>query len=110
MRPSRKSIKRVVETIHALTAHTTTWQEVTERVGKMNWALRGWANYFRVGTVSKAYRTIDTYSAARLRRWLRKKHKVRRSGCWAYPHQYLYQTLGLVRLPQCKRNGPWAKA
>ena len=35
-RPSKKSIKRMVETIHALTARTGTWQETTELVGKLN--------------------------------------------------------------------------
>ena len=34
-RPSKKSIKRMVETIHALTARTGTWQETTELVGKL---------------------------------------------------------------------------
>jgi RNA-directed DNA polymerase len=109
-RPSKKSIKRVVEKIHALTDHTTGWQEATELVGKMNRTLRGWANYFQVGSVSRAYRAIDTYTAARLRRWLRKKHKVRRVGFAVYPPAYLYETLGLVRLPRLKRDLPCSKA
>jgi hypothetical protein len=35
-RPSKKSIKRMVEKIHALTDRTGTWQETTKLVGKVN--------------------------------------------------------------------------
>ena len=97
-RPSKKSIQRMVSSIHELTEQATTWQEATELVRQINRKLGGWANYFRVGTVNKAYRAINSYTAVRLRRWLCIKHKVRGSRYGAYPASYLYEKLNLVRL------------
>ena len=110
MWPSKKSVRRMVEKIHELTLPRTSWQDTTELVGKLNRTLQGWANYFKVGSVSRAYRALDNYTAPRSRRWLRHKYKVRRRGGGAYPLSTLYEHFGLVRLAARGRSASWAKS
>jgi group II intron reverse transcriptase/maturase len=108
-RPSKKSIRRLVESIREKTDRKRCGLEASVVVQELNDSMRGWANYFKQGPVSIAYRAIDCYATQRLRRWLCKKHKVRGSGWARYPNAYLYEKMGLVRLPQLTRNLPCAR-
>ena len=108
-KPSKKSLKRIVESISSETDRRRTLLNTEKIVGGLNRKLNGWANYFCLGPVSPAYRAINTHVTNRLRRWLCKKHKVQGTGRSRYPDQYLYEEMGLVNLPQRTRSLPWAK-
>ena len=47
---------------------------------KLNRMLTGWANYFCLGAVRKAYSAVDQHARRRLRRWLCDKGSEPRPG------------------------------
>ena len=66
---------RLCREISELTEHRKAWQDVEVLIGRINRKLRGWSNYFRIGTVSKAYRSINSHTRHRVRQWLCAKFK-----------------------------------
>jgi len=108
-RPSQKKIRKFCESLSEQTDRRKTRLDTGWLVTRLNRKLRGWANYFRLGPVSAAYHVVDRHVVKRLRRWLCKKHKQPSRGTTRFPDAYLYQTLGLIRLPLLTRNLPWAK-
>jgi group II intron reverse transcriptase/maturase len=108
-RPSKRKVQQLCREISEMTSRRCTLVDVEDRVGRINRKLIGWANYFCLGPVSKAYATADNHARHRLRQWLCAKHKVPGQGTSRYPDEYLYQTLGLMRLSIRTRNFSWAK-
>jgi group II intron reverse transcriptase/maturase len=97
-RPSQQSRKRLKAAISAETSYSRTGLDVKLVVGHLNRMLRGWANYFRLGTVSSAYHDVNRHTEVRLRQWLGGKHKQGRRRHDLYPHDDLYGKFGLLQL------------
>ena len=106
--PSKKRVIRICEAISSETGRNKTLLDQTTVVGKLNRMLVGWANYFCLGPVSKAYRAVEQHARKRLRQWLCAKHKVSWPGTGRFPEPALHDELGLVRLTTRTRSLPWA--
>ena len=108
--PSKKRVLRICEAISGETGRNKTGVDREAVVGKLNRMMVGWANYFCLGPVSKAYRAVEQHARKRLRQWLCAKHKV----CWPATKRFsdavLHDVLGLVRLTTRTRNLPWANS
>jgi group II intron reverse transcriptase/maturase len=104
--PAKKKIAKLCDAIGEQTSKRWTYLDEEEMVGRLNRKLRGWANYFDLGTVSRAYNAVNYHVTNRLRRWLCRKHKVRGPGYSRYPDRYLYQKLSLYRLSRPGRKFP----
>jgi RNA-directed DNA polymerase len=103
--PSDKKLRGLNQQVHEQTDRRWGWLDPGEIVGRLNRLLRGWANYFCLGTVTSAYRKVTAHACHRLRQWLVRKHRVRGSRWSRFSDHYLHETLGLVRL-QRRRTSP----
>ncbi len=106
--PSKKRVGRICEAISAMTGRDQTLLDQRVVVARLNRIMIGWANYFCLGPVSKAYRAVDSHACKRLGQWLCAKHKVVGAGAGRFPEPYLHRVLGLVCLTMRTRSFPWA--
>jgi len=107
--PSKKRVQRICAAISAETGRNKTQRDAKEVVKTLNRISTGWANYFCLGPVGRAYRAVDQHTRKRLRQWLCAKHKVRWPGKKRFPTVSFYQVLGLVSLTERTASFPWAK-
>jgi RNA-directed DNA polymerase len=106
--PSKKRVIRICETISELTGRDQTLLDQVMVVAKLNRTMIGWANYFCLGPVSKAYRAVDQHARKRLLQWLCAKHKLGWPAAERFPEASLHAVLGLVCLTKRTRTLPWA--
>ena len=106
--PSKKRVIRVCETISEMTGRDQLLLDQGMVVAKLNRTIIGWANYFCLGPVSRAYRAVETHSRKRLRQWLRAKHRIPGSAAKRYADETLHEVLGLIRLTKRTSSFPWA--
>ena len=99
---------RICATISEMTGRDQTQLDQGLVVAKLNRTMIGWANYFCLGPVSKAYRAVDQHARKRLLQWLCAKHKVGWPGTHRFPQASLHEVLGLVCLSKRTNNFPWA--
>jgi RNA-directed DNA polymerase len=107
--PSKKRVLRICEAISAETGRNKTLLDQAAVVTKLNRMMNGWANYFCLGPVSKAYRAVNRHARKRLRQWLCAKHDVTWPATKQFPETALHDVMGLVRLLERTSSFPWTK-
>jgi RNA-directed DNA polymerase len=74
--PSKKRVQRICQAISKETGRHRVPLDQEAVIVTLNRMMNGWANYFCLGPVSKAYRAVERHARKRLRQWLCAKHKA----------------------------------
>jgi RNA-directed DNA polymerase len=96
MTPKKKARKAIKAKIRDIIRGTGATPAKTS-VARINAALAGWVNYFRVGNASRAFSEVRDYTEMKVRTLLtRRKRRRKRSVGWRrWSNEYLYDVLGL---------------
>ncbi|NEW60115.1 group II intron reverse transcriptase/maturase [Sulfurovum sp. bin170] len=106
IRPSAKAEANLREKVKNLTKRNMTVIPTEEIVKQVNTVARGWKNYFYYGGCSKSMSKMGQFLTQRMRVFLRRKHKIRTLGFKQFPNSFLYDKIGLYKMPT---NAPWTQ-
>ena len=98
--PSKKRVQRLCKAISEMTRRGQTQQDAATLVAALNRRINGWANYFCLGPVSQAYRSVEQHTCRRLRQWLCVKHKERAGETRGFPRKLCIRSLAWFALPR----------
>ncbi len=96
MTPKKKSRQAIKAKIREIISHGGA-SPAKEIIARINVALAGWVNYFRVGNSSHAFSEVRDYLEMKVRTLLtRRKRRQKRSVGWRrWSNEYLYDVLEL---------------
>jgi RNA-directed DNA polymerase len=95
--PSKKALRRVKHNVRECLKRTNL-QPVPEVVDTLNHKLRGWATYFRYGSVARTRQKLDAFVYQRVRGFLRRRHQVQTRATRHFTRRYVYEELGVISL------------
>ncbi len=107
IRPAKKALAQIRAELKSLTVRSTLSLPEEIVIHRLNERIRGWVGYFYYGNCSKDLTLLKRFLEQRVRIYLRRKHRKKSWGYTAYPDQYLYDTLGLYKIPT---TAPWTQA
>jgi RNA-directed DNA polymerase len=95
--PSEKSLNRIKEKVgeHLRPNNVAPWEEVRD---KLNQKLKGWKQYFKLGSPWQAFAVVDQHVEERVRHFLRRRHKVSTQGTRQFSGKRIYGELGVFQL------------
>ncbi len=95
--PAKKAVDQIKENVgkHLSPNNVAPWEEVRD---KLNQKLKGWKQYFQLGSPWRAFEVVDEHVQERVRNFLRRRHKVSSRGTRQFPMKRIYGELGVYRL------------
>ncbi|MFR9119093.1 MAG: group II intron reverse transcriptase/maturase [Merdibacter sp.] len=80
-RPHQDSVEKFKRSLKQQTRRS--WSvDMTVRIQRLNWVIRGWINYFRIGSMKTVLTKIDGWLRTRMRITIWKQWKVRAKRMW----------------------------
>jgi group II intron reverse transcriptase/maturase len=107
IRPSADAGQRLRAKVKTLTGRHRAPLPTPEVIAEVNRVVQGWAGYFHFKHCARDFSNLRRFVEERVRTYLRRKHGHRTRGYQAFPNRFLYERLGLYRLPDAP---PWLAA
>jgi RNA-directed DNA polymerase len=109
VQPSRKALKKIKDSVTAMTHRRMTPKPLNEVIGNVNTALRGWVGYFHYQHCTQPFAHIKRHVEQRLAIHLRRRYKIRDKGAGdkRFTSRVLYERFGLYKVPT---TAGWTKA